>query len=499
MRRSQFVSSLLFLVLLAGAPAGAFAAPARTAAKRRAVAAPPATPADTAGTRLLGDWHGALDAGGARLRLVVHLTRRAGGGLAGTLDSPDQGVKGLVIDTVTVNGRELDFELRSIRAAYHGTVAPDGASVRGTWSQGRAVMLELTRGAVTAVRRAQDPVKPCPYDEEEVVVENPAAGVRLAGTFTKPRGSGPFPAALLIGGSGPQNRDEEVFEHRPFLVLADHLTRHGIAVLRLDDRGVGGSTGSLALATLDNFVDDAEAAVRFLAARPDVDRARIGLIGHSEGGLVAPRVGTEMPEIAFVVLLAGPGIPGDSLLYLQGAAIMELMGEPAEMIAWNRRLQRVMFGQVKVAPDSVSLRERLSKVITVALPLLPESRRGQVNLENLEGQVQMMTTRWFRSFVAYDPAPALRRLACPVLAVAGGQDMQVLPKENLSAIGRALSVGGNRDFRTIELPGLNHLFQGGGTGSPAEYGVLPETFAPAALDTITAWLEARVEGKAKGR
>lgn len=486
MRRWPLVPSATALVLLAAA----LAAPAQGAA-------PPAASADAAVTRLIGDWNGALPVGGARLRLVVHLTRRAGGGLAGTMDSPDQGARGLPIDTVIVRGDTLRLELRALRAGYGGVVAANGQAIRGAWTQGGALPLDLVRGTVSETRRAQDPVKPYPYVEEEVVVENPAAGVRLAGSFTKPRGSGPFPAALLISGSGAQNRDEEVFEHRPFLVLADHLTRHGIAVLRLDDRGMGGSTGSLALADLDDLVGDAGAAVRFLEARPDVDRARIGLIGHSEGGLVAPRVATETPGIAFVLLLAGPGIPGDSLLYLQGATLMRVMGQPAELIAWNRRLQERLFEQVKAAPDSASLRQRLSGVITDALPLLPEAFVGQVTARSLEGQVGMMSTRWFRSFVSYDPAPALRRLACPTLALTGGKDLQVPPRENLPAIGRALAAGGNRDFRTIELPGLNHLFQSAESGLPAEYPALQETFAPAALDTITTWLEARV--KPKGR
>jgi hypothetical protein len=511
MRPLPIVWSLLSLALIAGVSAGgpaAFAAHTAQTAKPRAPAPKrsakpgatvtdarrtpaPVAAADTNLTRLTGDWTGRLMVGSSALPVVVHLRPRSQG-LTGTVDSPNQGVTGMAIDTVLVNGAELRFELRSIRAVYQGTVAPDATSIRGTWSQGaQVVMLDLQRQAALEQRRPQTPAKPWPYDAEEVVVENPAAGVKLAGTFTKPPGSGPFPAVLLIGGSGAQNRDEEIFEHRPFLVLADHLTRHGIAALRLDDRGVGGSTGSLALVTLDDFAADAAAAVRFLAARPDVDHARIGLVGHSEGGLVAPLVAAVDTSVAFVVLLAAPGIPGDSLLMLQGAAIMGVMNQPADMIGWNRRLQRVMFDQVKTASDSASLHQRLSRVISVALPLLPESRQGQVNAQNLAGQVNMMTTRWFRSFVSCDPAPTLRKLRCPVLALTGEKDLQVLPEENLAGIEQALAEGGNREHRTVELPGLNHLFQTAMTGSPGEYGVIEETFAPAALDTITTWIEAR--------
>jgi hypothetical protein len=499
MRPLPIVWSLLSITLIAGVSAGvpaASAAPtAKTAKPRATVTSARKTPApvvaDTNLTRLAGDWTGRLVAGSSTLPLVVHLRLRDQG-LTGTVDSPNQGATGVAIDTVMVNGAELRFELRALRATYQGTVAPDATGIRGTWRQGsQVVTLDLERQAVLEQHRPQTPVEPRPYDAEEVVVENPAAGVKLAGTFTRPRGGGPFPAVLLIGGSGAQNRDEEIFEHRPFLVLADHLTRHGIAALRLDDRGVGGSTGSLALVTLDDFAADAAAAVRFLAARPDVDHARIGLVGHSEGGLVAPLVAAVDTSVAFVVLLAAPGIPGDSLLMLQGAAIMGVMNQPADMIGWNRRLQRVMFDQVKTASDSASLHQRLSRVISVALPLLPESRQGQVNAQNLAGQVNMMTTRWFRSFVSCDPAPTLRKLRCPVLALTGEKDLQVLPEENLAGIEQALAEGGNREHRTVELPGLNHLFQTAMTGSPGEYGVIEETFAPAALDTITTWIEAR--------
>jgi hypothetical protein len=469
------------------------------------LAASPGAPAPAAGSsdasagRVLGDWHGSLLVGGTPLRLAVHFVRRADGILMGTLDNPDQGAMGLAMDSVAVAGDTLRFTMSTIHGSYVGALAAD-TLVSGTWTQGSAALpLDWIRGALPVRSRAQDPTKPYPYDEGEVVVENRAAGARLAGTLTRPRGTGPFPAALLITGSGPQNRDEELLGHRPFLVLADHLTRHGVAVLRLDDRGVGKSTGNFGTATTPDFASDARAAVDYLAARPDVDRTRIGLIGHSEGAVVAPMVAAGAKDIAFVVLLAGPGVPGDSLLYLQGAAVMRAMGEREDMILWNRRLQELMFAEVKTAPDSAALRQRLIKVIVAATQQLDPSRRGQVNDQVLGGQVAMMTSPWFRFFVGYDPGPALRRLTCPVLAITGSLDLQVTPKENLSAITDALTAGGNRDHDVRELPLLNHLFQTSTTGSPAEYGTIEETFAPAALDTISTWIGTRVAGKAGGK
>jgi hypothetical protein len=325
------------------------------------------------------------------------------------------------------------------------------------------------------------------------VVVNDTAGVRLAGTLTKPRGRGPFPAVLLATGSGPQDRDEALLGHRPFLVLADRLTRAGLAVLRCDDRGVGGSTGSFAGATTLDFAADARAGLAYLRSRRDVDRTRIGLIGHSEGGIVAPLVAAD-GGVAFVVLLAAPGVPGDSLLALQGAAVLRAMGESDSVVAWNGRLQRRLFAVLKAPGESSGLRQRLLEVIDRAVDELPADQRGVVNRSNMTAQAEMMSSPWFRWFVAYDPAPALARLACPVLALNGALDMQVPAKENLAAITRALAAAGNRDARTLELPGLNHLLQTSPTGSPAEYGTIEETIAPAALDTIATWIEARVRG-----
>jgi hypothetical protein len=479
------------LLLVAVSPSGS----------RAATAAASPAPAG-----LAGDWNGTLTFGGSQLRLVLHLTARPGGGLAATMDSPDQGARGLPVDTVVVHGDTLRLDLPKLHAGYSGVIAAGGAAIHGSWTQGGTVLaLDLARGAAAEARRPQDPVPPYPYDEEQVTVVNRAADVTLAGTLTRPRGPGPFPAVLLISGSGPQNRDEEIFGHRPFRVIADRLTRHGFAVLRLDDRGLGGSTGDFARATLEDFVSDAGAAVAFLAARPDVDHARIGLVGHSEGALVAPLVavgGGATPgaagarPVAFVVLLAGPGVPGDSLLGLQGARLMQAGGASPGMIEWNQRLQRGMFRIVKTAPDSTAMRLALQRVIADALPRLPAEAQGRITAQSLAGQVPMVMSPWFRSFVAYDPRPTLRRLRCPVLAMTGAKDLQVPARENLPAIAAALAAGGNREARTLEMPGLNHLFQSAGSGLVSEYGTIEETFAPAALDTLTTWLEAHAGGPA---
>jgi hypothetical protein len=503
----RLVTLLLSLALLvpALAPGAGRAMDARSAAKpapakpsgaerpvgRRTAAAMPGL------RRLIGDWNGALGVGGQKIRIVFHFTLRADGKLAATMDSPDQGAMGLVMDEVVLRGDSLRLTLASVHGSYRGLLAADGLGIKGTWFQGGVSMpLDFGRGEPPELRRPQDPLKPYPYDVEEVVIDNPAADVKLAGTLTTPRGSGPFPAAVLISGSGPQNRDEELLGHRPFLVLADRLTRAGLAVLRCDDRGTALSTGSFATATTADFAADVRAEVEWLKTRARVDSARIGLVGHSEGGLVAPLLAADRKDIAFLVLAAGPGVPGDSLLMIQSKALLQSSHQQDSLTAWNSDLQRKLFALVKAEKDSISLRQDLRAMIAGAVQDLPASQSGLVNPRFAEQQAQMLSSPWFRWFVDYDPRPALQRVTCPVLALTGGCDLQVPAEVNLPAIAAALRAGGNRDFATVEMPGLNHLFQTSATGLPAEYGVIEETIAPAALDTITNWIVARV-GKSR--
>ncbi len=362
-----------------------------------------------------------------------------------------------------------------------------------------ALVLAALPGAAPARAQApparaprQEPSPPFPYGVEEVTVENAEAGVRLAGTLTRPRGPGPVPAAVLVSGSGPQDRDGELLGHRPFLVLADDLTRRGLVVLRCDARGVGGSTGSFMGSTTQDFAGDCLAEVQFLQSRPEVDRARIGLVGHGEGGLAASLVAAGSRDLAFVVLLATPGLPGDEVLLLQGDRVLAGLGESDSVVAWNHRVQERLFAAARAGGDSSAVRARLLAVVATARDSMPGEIRERLDAADLAGQAETMASPWFRFFLDYDPAPALRLVRCPVLALGGELDQQVPPAVNLPAIARALRAGGNRDFETRELPRLNHLFQTCTTGSILEYGTGTESFAPAALDTLGAWIGARV-------
>jgi pimeloyl-ACP methyl ester carboxylesterase len=457
----------------------------------------PAPAADTPPS-LEGDWVGALVFPGARLTLVAHFTRE-GEVWKGTMDSVDQGAHGIPIDQIVLDGLKVHLGLTSIAGTYDGELSADGTTLAGKWTQaGQSFDLAFTRtDDVSALlpKRPQEPKPPLPYDEEEVTYPNPRAGITLAGTLSLPRTSGPHPAVLLISGSGPQDRDELVMGHRPFLVLADHLVRAGIAVLRVDDRGIGKSTGVFKDATTADFADDALAGLEFLKTRPEVDAKRLGLVGHSEGGIAAPMVAAGSKDVAFVVLMAGVGVSADELLALQTRLILRATGATEAMIAMNDDALRRMCAVVRAEKDPALAETKLREVTAdlqqklVAMdPALAETAT-----QNLEGSVQMVNSPWFRYLLSIDPTVSLRAVKVPVLAVNGSLDLQVDARQNLPAIEKALRDGGNKDVTTVELPGLNHLFQSAKSGSPAEYTTIEETMAPAALKTISDWIVVRTK------
>jgi len=340
--------------------------------------------------------------------------------------------------------------------------------------------------------RPQQPEPPYPYTVQDVTFANSEAGVELAGTLTLPDGNGPFPAVVLVSGSGPQDRDEALFGHKPFLVLADHLTRHGIAVLRYDDRGVGRSTGDFSTATSMDFTGDALAAVASLRARPDIRKDGIGIAGHSEGGLVAPMASTRSDEVSFIVMLAGPGVPGIDILVAQGELINRAAGASEDVIEFNRRIQLGLADIVAAEPDPEVAGPRMQVFMHEVIESLPDEVRevigGGMNDDAIIATVNQMNSPWFRSFLHYDPRPALENVEVPTLAVIGGKDLQVPPSLNIPEIEGAFDRGGNPDATVRVLPGLNHLFQETETGSPAEYGQLEQTMSPMLLDVVTDWI-----------
>ncbi len=533
--------------------------------------------------RIAGDWAGILQAGTARLHLILHVHGRANGTMTASLDSVNQGANGIPIATISLKGVEVSFSAPAIHGYYHGTLSPDGQTIRGTWTQGQNLPLNFQRlakpakpvkpsdidgvwegliqtpghslkviihvfnteaglratmdvpdqgafgvpihsisrqgaqitlmapmgaryaGTINTARtaiqgvwsqnggnfqlvlarvagqtnRPQTPKGPFPYRQKLVQFANPAAGIRLAGTLTLPRGPGPFPAVVLIDGSGPHGRDETIFGHKPFLVLADYLTRRNIAVLRYDKRGVGQSGGQYATATTADFASDAEAAFNFLRAQPGINPREVGLIGHSEGGAIAPIVAARNRRVAFIVLMAGPGVIGSRLLIEQERALSLAMGASASVAATGEEKMRQLYALAAGPMDTASLNVALKRQLLA----------DQVPPQKIALLIKAMDSPWMRYFLRYDPAPTLERVRCPVLALGGSKDLQVPAEQNLGGIRRALIAGGNRHFEVKEMAGLNHLFQPAHTGLVSEYATIPITIAPAALVTITRWVK----------
>ncbi|MGD8320887.1 MAG: alpha/beta fold hydrolase [Gemmatimonadota bacterium] len=476
MRSSSFGLLLATTACLAGPPA-------------------PASSQESSPDRFVGAWEGTLEVGQARLRLVFHVARNPADSLTGTLDSPDQGAFGIPASSVVSEGDRLRFAVDRLGASYLGTLSADGTTMDGVFTQvGQEFPLVLTRAAEGAAGaapgRPQNPEPPYPYRSEEVRVANPQAGDTLAGTLTLPDGEGPFPAAVLVSGSGPQDRDETLLGHKPFLVLSDHLTRQGIAVLRYDDRGVGKSTGTFSSATSEDFTSDALAAVAFLKGRDDI--GPVGIIGHSEGGLVGPMAAVRSSDVAYVVMLAGPGLPGRDIIQLQSELIARADGTPEEYRKLNTETQSRLFDIVTSEPDPEVAAPELRAALEESIASLPADVREEMGPaatpQGVEAQVRQVNSPWFRFFLTYDPRPTLEKVRVPVLALNGEKDLQVPPEQNIPEIAAALKRGGNPDATTTVLPGLNHLFQKAGSGSPAEYATIEETMDPAALQAVSDWI-----------
>ena len=442
---------------------------------------------------IAGDWSGVLEVGPQKLPLVFHVHSK-GDRLTATMDSPAQNGFGLPVEKAAFDGKTLRLEMTAIGAAYRGTLSEDARELRGTFRQAGATFpLNLSRALASTSglgTRPQDPVPPLPYREEEVRFDG--AGFHLAGTLTLPEGAVPtagFPAVALVTGSGPQNRDEEIFNHRPFRIVADHLTRAGVVVLRYDDRGVGGSGGAetLATATSREFAEDAAAALVYLAARDEVNPEAVGLLGHSEGGLIATllasgRVAVD-PEARpdFVIQLAGSAIRGAELLAAQSKALQSAASVPKSTIEATRRAnERVYALALSGAP-----REETEAQVRETLQQLG---MGEAQLA---AQTDALYQPWFLAFLAYDPGPDLRQIRVPVLALFGALDLQVTSAENLAAMAEALEAAPTEDVTILEIPGANHLFQPAETGLPAEYAQIDVTLMPEVLAQLSGWIVER--------
>ncbi len=435
-------------------------------------------------------WQGTLEAAGQKFDFGLRVFQKDDGTWLARLDSYNEGATGLRA-TLNRDDSRFDFSISSIAAEYSGTLDQDAGKVTGFWKQGGGKFpLDFQKVDLQAGPRRlrpQIPEKPFPYQEVPVKFENDADHVTLAGTLTLPEGAGPWPAMVLITGSGPQDRDETIFDHKPFLVIADHLTRNGIAVLRYDDRGTAESTGNFATATSQDFSRDAEAAVTWLKSRPEIDAKKIGLIGHSEGGLIAPLIAARCPDVALIVLLAGTGVDGAEITLSQTRAMAEISGTQSDIVDASEYLISQVLTRIAESDEPLPP-EFVDSVFTEAVSKL-ENPQWAPALETTRTGLAAMDSPWYRFFARFDPQTILRQVRCPVLALNGTKDLQVLADLNIDAIAKALTEGGNPDFEVHKMENLNHLFQEtDGNGSVLEYARIEQTISPQVLDLMTDWI-----------
>lgn len=460
-------------------------------------------------TALAGDWQGELSADGLSLPIIFHLQApdTPGGVWEATMDSPDQGALGIPASEVSVESDKVRIAIAMINGAFEGTPSENGEEISGTWTQGdKSFSLDLQRQEAEQAAgpaRPQEPSPPYPYEVEEVVFDGgrPTPGtteeVRLAGTLTLPSGDGPFPAIVLLTGSGPQDRDETLVGHKPFWIIADFLSRHGVAVLRFDDRGVAESTGVFQDATIDEFTTDALAALDFLRSRDDIKTDAVGLLGHSEGANVAPQASLAEDKVDFMVMLAPTAVLGTELLARQNGLILEGSGMSSEGAkAYEENMLAALNKIVEVPLDeplSEELLQELREDFQAAVEAMsPEDRRfyGPTEPAELEpvldNMLAQLSMAWMRSFLALKPAETFRALNTPALALYGGKDLQVPAEQNEPKLKELIPE--STDIKIVTLQNLNHLFQPATTGSPAEYAVIETTVDPEALQTILDWL-----------
>lgn len=449
-------------------------------------------------------WKGAVDIPGRPPLdyVVVFRPAEKPGQYGATLDIPAQGAAGLPLIDVKLTKTEITFTLGPPANAVHTlTRSEDGRTATGQLAQhGMTLPMRMERiteeEAKTVGRnRPQTPKPPFPYEQREVKYENPSDHTQLAGTLTIPEGKGPHPAVILITGSGAQDRDETIFGHKPFFVIADHLTRNGIAVLRVDDRGVGGSSRGPANPTSVDFAGDVRAGIAYLKKQAEIDGRRIGLLGHSEGGIIAPLVASGSNDVACIVMLAGTGVPGGQVLRAQNEAAFRAAGASPDQVRAVVDAYDVVIKCLADGADETALQAAVRELIVAQLAAQPQLAPKKFSKEEFDVMAQQgvaqFSNAWMRWFIVHDPRETLRQVKCPVLALNGSLDLQVLAKENLPVIEQAARAGGNTDVTARELPGLNHLFQEARLGTVAEYGAISQTISPKALEEVTAWLRAR--------
>jgi len=451
---------------------------------------------------LVGDWHGTLDVNGAKLTLVMHIKDAGSGAMSGTWDSPAQGVYEKPCSSVTLSGDTAIIAMAVIKAQFRGTFTTND-EITGVWIQGGMHAMTMSRGGGKddGPKRPQNPKPPFNYTSEDLLYYNADSSIRYGATITIPKGDGPFPAVLLITGSGQQNRDEELLGHKPFAVIADYLTNKGYVVLRVDDRGMGQTTGEVHHATTRDFANDATVSFNYLLSRKEVDKKKAGLLGHSEGGMIAEMMAAENKNVDFIIMMAGPGEKIAQLMTEQNGALLQTKG--ISQVSIDKYL--VLYSKMVHTAISIGDSDRLRTAITEEVKDWKYKTPGPVVVsitgihdETSEAAYIDLITKlfahpWWHYFLGYDPESDLEKISCKVLAMNGDKDMQVVAKNNLQGLREALAKSKSKDYEIKLMPGLNHLFQTCHTCTFSEYQQLEETVAPIALQTMSDWLDKHVK------
>ena len=448
--------------------------------------------------KYVGLWEGKMNVG-VEVRIVFKISLAEANKLTASFDVPDQGLKDVKVSSVEIINDSLKLEISQFNASYAGILENDSL-INGRFQQQMSMPLQLKKiQQIIEKVRAQTPVPPFPYKSEDIVYKSRDNSISYGATITIPNGKGPFPAVMLLTGSGQQNRDEEIGGHKPFAVIADHLTKNGFVVLRADDRGMGKTTGDVVTATSYDFAQDASRGFDYLLNRKEVNKKKIGFIGHSEGGMIAQLLGAERSDINFIVSLAGPGSKITQLMNEQNRAIFEKAGLSKEYIDQYAILYDSML-QIIIQHDKYSFDSVLSQTLTKWI----ESTLSNVVLfttgikdenskkEFISSSSALANNDWFRYFIRYNPEEQIKHFKGHYLALNGDKDIQVLSKSNLQALEAALKNGKAKSYEIHELKGLNHLFQECIKCTTYEYVELDQTISPTVLDLMTSWLKKTV-------
>ena len=451
--------------------------------------------------KFAGSWYGTLNVG-VDLRIVFHITQEENGAVKATADSPDQSAFGLKCDTIIISNDAVTIEMKNMGASFTGKLTNDSV-ITGKFIQRSELPLTLIKkinGIALIRKRPQTPQPPFSYKSEDITYTNKDGNISFGATITIPEGKGPFPAVVLVSGSGPQNRNGEMLGHQFFAVLADHLTKNGVVVLRYDERGIGKTTGNFSEATTADFAEDASAGIDYLLSRQEVNKKKVGLIGHSEGGVVVPMVATARKDIDFLVLLAAPGIRILDLMAEQNEAIAIKNGVSLESAKEFKMLYRRVITSIIEAPDSLIALQNTVELIENWSVQKSKLLLTELNLASTKSRFDYVSTvtnqvrtKWFEYFLSINPTMYLQQLKCKVLALNGDKDIQVISTSNLAGIRNAMERSKSKKYEVRELPGLNHLFQHCTSCTANEYIEIEETFSPEALQLISNWVNKNIK------